>query len=200
MDGRKTYVHDDSVFYEDDFETEYGVSEDELDVSDSSEDASSYVYDSLLFESDESKKPPEPPNPVRKEKRECPVCKDSFTWKSSAPNRKYCSRECSVVANSESSDGDRWIIFNRDSFKCGYCGARPNEDGVKLTLDHVVPFSKGGADTAENLWTSCVRCNLAKHDKPLTKESKEYINSEIKRRNKECGISPQKVIKGSHVR
>jgi 5-methylcytosine-specific restriction endonuclease McrA len=51
-------------------------------------------------------------------------------------------------------------IFVRDGFTCQYCGVRP---GVRdLNLDHVVPRSRGGRSSWENLVTSCRDCNLGK--------------------------------------
>lgn len=55
-------------------------------------------------------------------------------------------------------------IFIRDGFQCQYCGAKDN-----LTVDHVVPASKGGPWTWENLTTACSKCNNKKGDKPLKK-------------------------------
>ena len=48
-------------------------------------------------------------------------------------------------------------IFIRDGFQCQYCGAKDN-----LTVDHVVPASKGGPWTWENLTTACAKCNNKK--------------------------------------
>ncbi len=48
-------------------------------------------------------------------------------------------------------------IIRRDRFRCQYCGGR---DG--LTVDHVVPKSRGGKDTWENLVAACTRCNNKK--------------------------------------
>lgn len=48
----------------------------------------------------------------------------------------------------------RWEVWNRDGFKCHYCGS-----SYDLVLDHVVPEAKGGATTAENLVTACKSCN-----------------------------------------
>ena len=45
---------------------------------------------------------------------------------------------------------------------CQYCGAT-----TKLTIDHVVPKSKGGQDTWENLVVACSTCNVKKSDKLL---------------------------------
>lgn len=51
----------------------------------------------------------------------------------------------------------RFNVFLRDKFQCQYCGSR--ED---LTFDHVLPRSKGGRTTWENVVTACAPCNLRK--------------------------------------
>ena len=51
----------------------------------------------------------------------------------------------------------RFNLFLRDSFACQYCHA-PDD----LTFDHVVPRSRGGRTTWENIVTACARCNLLK--------------------------------------
>jgi 5-methylcytosine-specific restriction endonuclease McrA len=50
-------------------------------------------------------------------------------------------------------------IYRRDGHKCVYCG-----DDKKLTLDHVLPKSRGGKNTWANLVTCCARCNVTKSD------------------------------------
>jgi len=51
-------------------------------------------------------------------------------------------------------------VYMRDDYTCQYCETRP---GVKeLNLDHVMPRSRGGRSTWENLVTSCRACNLRK--------------------------------------
>lgn len=55
---------------------------------------------------------------------------------------------------------NRTRIYKRDGFECIYCGSKKN-----LTLDHVIPKSRGGANTWENLVTSCFKCNLKKADR-----------------------------------
>jgi 5-methylcytosine-specific restriction endonuclease McrA len=52
-------------------------------------------------------------------------------------------------------------IFVRDRYTCQYCGSTHGD----LTLDHVVPRSKGGAHTWENLVTACRTCNHRKGGK-----------------------------------
>ncbi|WP_448518303.1 HNH endonuclease [Rhodoflexus sp.] len=54
---------------------------------------------------------------------------------------------------------NRHNIFKRDGGRCLYCGSR--ED---LTLDHVLPRSRGGKTTWTNLVTACKKCNARKGD------------------------------------
>jgi 5-methylcytosine-specific restriction endonuclease McrA len=56
-------------------------------------------------------------------------------------------------------------IYIRDCFTCQYCGGSFSEDD--LTLDHVIPRSKGGLATWENLVASCRPCNQKKADRHL---------------------------------
>ncbi len=48
-------------------------------------------------------------------------------------------------------------ILRRDRFRCQYCGSRD-----RLTVDHVLPKSRGGLDTWENLVAACTVCNNRK--------------------------------------
>lgn len=55
-------------------------------------------------------------------------------------------------------------IYARDNFTCQYCGKKPkNVSG--LNFDHVLPRSKGGVTSWENIVTSCVSCNDRKADR-----------------------------------
>jgi len=57
----------------------------------------------------------------------------------------------------------RWKVLQRDSFKCCKCGASPATDSnVQLQVDHIIPWSKGGKTTIDNLQTLCSKCNLGK--------------------------------------
>jgi 5-methylcytosine-specific restriction endonuclease McrA len=49
-------------------------------------------------------------------------------------------------------------VFRRDNFTCQYCGKKSNS----LTIDHVIPRSKGGAHAWENLVAACPSCNHKK--------------------------------------
>ena len=51
----------------------------------------------------------------------------------------------------------------RHDYRCLACG----ESNVKLTVDHVVPLSKGGMNTIENLQPLCGSCNSSKHTKEI---------------------------------
>lgn len=53
----------------------------------------------------------------------------------------------------------RRAVFARDGWACQYCGSRSN-----LTVDHVVPRSKGGNSSWENIVASCAPCNRRKGD------------------------------------
>lgn len=66
----------------------------------------------------------------------------------------------------EVAAGLRFSVFQRDSFSCRYCG-RSVQDGMILHADHVIPKSKGGPTTLDNLVTACLDCNLGKSDKDI---------------------------------
>jgi HNH endonuclease/Homing endonuclease associated repeat len=59
----------------------------------------------------------------------------------------------------------RFLVMQRDNFKCKICGRSPaTEPTVKLHIDHIHPWSKGGETVLENLQTLCSKCNLGKSD------------------------------------
>ncbi len=53
----------------------------------------------------------------------------------------------------------RRAVFARDDWTCQYCGSRSN-----LTVDHVIPRSKGGSSSWDNIVASCAPCNRRKGD------------------------------------
>ena len=56
----------------------------------------------------------------------------------------------------------RRAVFARDGWACQYCGSRSN-----LTVDHVIPRSKGGSSSWDNIVASCGPCNRRKGDQLL---------------------------------
>jgi 5-methylcytosine-specific restriction endonuclease McrA len=54
-------------------------------------------------------------------------------------------------------------IFIRDGYRCQYCGRQTGD----LTLDHVIPRSRGGSHTWENLVSACRSCNHRKGGKSV---------------------------------
>jgi 5-methylcytosine-specific restriction endonuclease McrA len=56
----------------------------------------------------------------------------------------------------------RFNLFLRDGFQCSYCSSTDD-----LTFDHVVPRSRGGKTTWENIVTACSPCNLKKGGRSL---------------------------------
>jgi len=74
----------------------------------------------------------------------------------------------------EAWQGQNWIrperrlaIYLRDGLACVWC-SQPLEEGVVLTLDHVRPHAAGGGHEAENLVTSCHRCNSSRGKRGVT--------------------------------
>jgi len=65
----------------------------------------------------------------------------------------------------------RNLIMKRDGYICSYCGAKE-----QLTIDHILPTSKGGQNTWENMTTCCLKCNSKKGDK-LLKETNMILHN-----------------------
>jgi 5-methylcytosine-specific restriction endonuclease McrA len=100
-----------------------------------------------------------------------------MTWDfvSLSPNRlsaqwqcQYCSKKVLIRKDPDPEADDRprrepipkdvqAFVWNRDSGKCVACGSNEN-----LEFDHIIAFSRGGANTARNLQLLCQVCNRAK--------------------------------------
>ena len=63
------------------------------------------------------------------------------------------------VPNSRRVPVTRRGVLRRDNHRCGYCGKAAS------TIDHVMPRSRGGADSWENLVACCLRCNNVKSNR-----------------------------------
>lgn len=63
----------------------------------------------------------------------------------------------------EASGMKRLRIYMRDKYRCQYCGEKKAVS--ELTLDHILPRSRGGDNSAVNIVTACVQCNTRKGDR-----------------------------------
>lgn len=71
------------------------------------------------------------------------------------------------------SDALRALIVTQAGNRCGYCLARQEYVPRLLEIEHIIPRSKGGTDTEDNLWLACRAYNLRKSNQtyavdPLT--------------------------------
>lgn len=65
-------------------------------------------------------------------------------------------------------------IYLRDHHTCQYCGRLPAKD--ELTIDHVVPRSRGGKTTWENVVLACMKCNTRKGNKLLADSGMKLLS------------------------
>jgi 5-methylcytosine-specific restriction endonuclease McrA len=63
------------------------------------------------------------------------------------------------IPNGRNLPVSRRGVLRRDSNRCGYCA------GSATTIDHILPRSRGGKDTWENLVACCLKCNNLKSDR-----------------------------------
>src|SRR5213593_1570675 len=87
--------------------------------------------------------------------------------------------------------GSKWLsktlrlaIYLRDGLQCGYCQASL-ENGVELSLDHIIPKSKLGSDDVKNLVTACKNCNSSRGDMPVTRFAEKIAG---------IGVEPDSVV------
>jgi 5-methylcytosine-specific restriction endonuclease McrA len=73
---------------------------------------------------------------------------------------------------------NRRNIFARDANRCQYCGRRfPTSE---LSLDHVVPRSRGGETSWENIVCSCVKCNVKKGGRTPHEASMQLVRPPVR--------------------
>jgi 5-methylcytosine-specific restriction endonuclease McrA len=73
---------------------------------------------------------------------------------------------------------NRRNVFARDSNRCQYCGCHfPTSE---LSLDHVVPRSRGGTTTWENIVCACVSCNVRKGGRTPQEASMQLIRHPVR--------------------
>lgn len=138
------------------------------------------------------------PKDMPKIARFCSECSAEITNRGSSA--ATCSLKCANIRADKKAKGDQFLIFNRDGCRCQYCGRTPSEDDIKIVCDHIKPKIEGGEDTADNLVACCIGCNSSKSDKKLLPETLELISKSVASKNEKFGISPKKIITGSHSR
>lgn len=74
-------------------------------------------------------------------------------------------------------------VFERDNFKCQYCGRSAPE--VVLEIDHILPVSESGKNDLSNLLTICTECNLGKSDLYSKSIEKHIVRREIQETDNE---------------
>lgn len=52
-------------------------------------------------------------------------------------------------------------VLHRDNYTCQYCADRRHD----LTIDHIIPRSRGGTDSWDNVVAACLKCNVKKGDR-----------------------------------
>ena len=115
----------------------------------------------------------------------CEYCEIEFkAWRTT---RKYCSKRCDFYAHPErwarsnkaraerygveyEGDIDRLEILNRDNWVCHICSLPIGQshiwpDGRMGSMDHVVPVSRGGPHTRDNLKAAHLKCNIQKSNR-----------------------------------
>ena len=85
--------------------------------------------------------------------------RESFPVPSVIRRRTYIN----VRRRREASGMKRLRIYMRDKFRCQYCGEK--KPVGELTLDHILPRSRGGDNSPVNIVTACVPCNNRKSDR-----------------------------------
>jgi 5-methylcytosine-specific restriction endonuclease McrA len=84
---------------------------------------------------------------------------DAFPVPSVIRRRTYIN----VRRRREQSGMKRLRIYMRDKFRCQYCGDK--KTAAELTLDHILPRSRGGDNSPVNIVTACLQCNNRKRDR-----------------------------------
>jgi len=96
--------------------------------------------------------------------REIPACQERLAARDAAP----------ASSGGDALDGRmdyyntpelRREVWERDEYKCAYCGRQLTEHTA--TLDHQTPVSFGGDNSKDNLVTACLACNSRRRNKPV---------------------------------
>jgi 5-methylcytosine-specific restriction endonuclease McrA len=78
-----------------------------------------------------------------------------------------------------------WLIAKCGGVpRCAYCGVQVPI--IEITLDHIIPISKGGRDKRENIALSCLGCNGKKKDKEWIPLFRDIVSVDYRRFSKEA--------------
>lgn len=66
-------------------------------------------------------------------------------------------------------------LYRRDRYTCQYCGATPGS--AELSIDHLIPRSRGGRTTWTNCVLACVNCNKQKGNRTLVEAGMSLLGS-----------------------
>lgn len=115
----------------------------------------------------------------------CKVCNSSFHTRNNLST--VCSEVCRNEINFEKLK--LFNVFERDNFRCAYCGKTSYEDGVKLIVEHIFPRSKGGTNEGHNIITACSDCNNRKRDKIMDWNVILTLWQVVEKRNRDKNIN-----------
>lgn len=73
---------------------------------------------------------------------------------------------------------NRRNVFLRDGHRCQYCGKRYSSP--RLSLDHVLPKSRGGGETWENIVCACLKCNVDKGGRTPAEAGMKLLQKPVK--------------------
>ena len=85
-------------------------------------------------------------------------------------------------------------VFQRDQNCCKYCG----QTNKKLSIDHVIPRSRGGTDNWENVITACLQCNVSKGNRTPAEARMPLLGKPYKPLNNMSFETTKQIHSGSH--
>lgn len=69
-------------------------------------------------------------------------------------------------------------VYRRDAYQCQYCGCNPPIS--EMTLDHVIPRSRGGGTSWTNVVCCCRTCNYSKNDRTPEEAGMQLLSEPVK--------------------
>ena len=89
---------------------------------------------------------------------------------------------------------NRKNLIQRDNYSCQYCGHK----GDNLSIDHVIPRSRGGEDKWENVTTACIACNIRKGSRTPKEANMPLHKKPHKPFNTLCFEATKQINSGYH--